>query len=518
MMNKIHNLLGYPKINLYLCRKIFGMGKKIYFQYTPPPKTAWDELPMIEKTDIIKSCVRNGIMSLQNVRTAYNNYVAGRNILEGIPDYQANATEFGNFLAGGGRKDSGEKVVVHQPYYAYDRNGRKIDDTLYYNVDVALPEVTVIPDSMKSPAQRNADERFRQRSNKNYAEQQARDYTTRQSIAAQREWENSPQKRALDLGIAAAQGIGMASDVVSPFFGGLPVYSGLKGAQALDKATSTNNVADYADAALWLSPMLTVAGKKVYDVAKPAVQRAFAKGTPASEWAREGNIQSNLLNFGNVEDGTFKFTGFVEDPVQMHLKRAQAKGYDVSGINIYDLSKDTPENTAFIESIAKQYNLTPEQTKSFLLSHLETHGHAAQFAGTRNIIHDNADNNMSARISHEIDHLFHYPEETIPEGAYYPRLEKVYGNYFKQHNNTEISARGSQLHDYFGHIGNEPITEDMLEYARQHYIQDTGLDNDMHDFLWAIKDNKKVANWLTKYATGIVPFGMLGASSPNSKE
>lgn len=121
------------------------MSKKTYFQYTPPTKTSWDELPMNEKTDIIKSCVRNGIISLQDIRTAYNNYAAGKNILEGIPDYQANAKEFGNFLAGGGRKDNGEKVVVHQPYYAYDSNSRKIDDTLYYNVDVTLPEVAVTP-------------------------------------------------------------------------------------------------------------------------------------------------------------------------------------------------------------------------------------------------------------------------------------------------------------------------------------------------------------------------------------
>ena len=77
IMNKIHNLLGYLKINLYLCRKIFAMSKKIYFQYTPPPKTAWDELPMNEKADIMKSCVRNGIISLQDIRTAYNNYAAG---------------------------------------------------------------------------------------------------------------------------------------------------------------------------------------------------------------------------------------------------------------------------------------------------------------------------------------------------------------------------------------------------------------------------------------------------------
>lgn len=164
-MNKTYNLLGYPKINLYFCREIFDMGKKTYFQYTPPPKTAWDELPMREKTDIMKACVRNGIISPHDIRTAYNNYAAGRNILDGIPDYQANATEFDNFLAGGGKKNSGEKVVVHQPHYAYDSNGRKIDDTLYYNVDVTLPEVVV------------------------YGKNKKTDYTEKASQERQRQWE-----------------------------------------------------------------------------------------------------------------------------------------------------------------------------------------------------------------------------------------------------------------------------------------------------------------------------------------
>lgn len=271
------------------------MSKKTYFQYTPPVKTAWDDLPINEKADIMKSCVRNGIISPRDIRTAYNNYAAGKNILEGIPDYQANAIEFGNFLAGGG-------IKYGKPYYSYDDEGRKVEGVINYNA--TLPETVIIPDSRKSSVQRNEDERFRQRFNRNYAEQQARDYTTRQTIAAQREWENSPQKKALDLGIAAAQGIGMASDVVSPFFGGIPVYSGLKGAQALDRATSTNDVTDYVNAALWLSPMLTVAGKKVYDAAKPAIQNIFQKGTPAAEWAEgpQFSIGNGMIPNGTSED------------------------------------------------------------------------------------------------------------------------------------------------------------------------------------------------------------------------
>ena len=179
------------------------------------------------------------------------------------------------------------QMQIGRPYYSYDWNGQRLTDengNPVLNYNVTLPEVTIIPDKMKSPAQRNEDERYRQRYLRDYAEQQSRDYTARQSIAAHREWENSPQKKVLDLGIATAQGIGMASDVTSSLFGGIPVYSGLKGAEALDRATRSGEVMDYVDAGLWLSPMLTVAGKKVYDTAKPALQKIFQKEPPASEW------------------------------------------------------------------------------------------------------------------------------------------------------------------------------------------------------------------------------------------
>lgn len=625
------------------------MQKYSGYQYTPAPQTEWDKLPMSEKTDVIKVCVHNGITSLQDIRTAYNNYKGGRNIFEGISDYSQKASEFGNFLAGGG------EITYGKPYYSYDENGRKIDDTLNYNA--TFPEVVIIPDSQKSPAQRNADERFRQRSLRDYDQHKAQEYTEKQLSQVIREWNNSTEKKALDYAQAASTGIGIGVDIVS----GLPIYSSLKGASTLSRAETPM---DYVEGGLWLAPVLEGAYQTTKPVVKQAIQTAIDNGGFAISSPRIGKVfgkdvgqftawvpfnrpwieglswintgeptadglsvqyitskhsgearklydavinkareegypgivtgrelisapktystlehyypnkvklddmghwsndnmtglfegpkktvytlddflksasetpnervhflgapryrletpsvsQPKLLDFGNVEDGTFKFTGFSEDPIQMHLKRAQAKGYDTSGINIYDLSKDTPENTAFIESIAKQYGLTPEQTKEFLLNHLDTHSHAANFNNTKNIIHDGTGDNLSARISHEIDHLLHKPDEPIPDGSYYPRIFKRADRYFSKHNNTELSARGSQLHDYFGHTGNEPITEDMLEYARQHYIKDTGLDNNMHDFLWTIKDNKKVADWLTKYATGIVPFGLFGTAVYN---
>ena len=207
---------------------------------------------------------------------------------------------------GGNLFEKAGQMQIGRPFYSYDWNGNKITDASgnpILNYNVSLPEIVVVPDSRLSPAERNYRQRQRQKTFTDYAEQNSRDYTTRQSIAAQRQWENSLQKKALDFGIAAAQGIGMASDVVAPFFGGIPVYSGLKGAQALDRATTTNELADYVDAALWLSPMLTVAGKKVYDATKPAISEAYNQlvdnGTLWDAYTTFGG------RFGNYGDNIF---------------------------------------------------------------------------------------------------------------------------------------------------------------------------------------------------------------------
>lgn len=50
----------------------------------------------------------------------------------------------------------------------------------------------------------------------------------------------------------------------------------------------------------------------------------------------------------------------------------------------------------------------------------------------------------------------------------------------------EIAERMSQLKSYFGMRGNEKFTPKHLAYAREHYIPDTGFDNNMSEFFSAI--------------------------------
>ena len=64
---------------------------------------------------------------------------------------------------------------------------------------------------------------------------------------------------------------------------------------------------------------------------------------------------------------------------------------------------------------------------------------------------------------------------------------------------TELSARGTQLKNYFGFTNpDQVITGDMLKYAAKNYIKDTGVDNNMREFFLAIKDWDKAAKWLSE--------------------
>lgn len=228
------------------------------------------------------------------------------------------------------------------------------------------------------------------------------------------------------------------------------------------------------------------------------------------------NIGSNpFIN----EDIVFSYK---QDPLEMHYARVRAKGlYSPDRIEYYNLSEDSDRNMQLMKKLAPMYGVTPEELLAAYRNHLATKsGHAAALTDVRNtIIHDGKlpKSHASAILSHEADHALHIPDEPVPDGALFPRIY-LRGNYFKSLNNTEVAARGSQLHDYFGHTGTEPITADELKYAREHYIKDTGINNNMYDFLWSINDYDALAKWMTKYSTGIVPLRIISNNQLNNNE
>lgn len=59
----------------------------------------------------------------------------------------------------------------------------------------------------------------------------------------------------------------------------------------------------------------------------------------------------------------------------------------------------------------------------------------------------------------------------------------------------EIAARMAQIKNYFGMTGGEVFTKEHLDYAKKHYVIDTGLDNNMNDLLAMITE-KTEANFI----------------------
>lgn len=111
--------------------------------------------------------------------------------------------------------------------------------------------------------------------------------------------------------------------------------------------------------------------------------------------------------------------------------------------------------------------------------------------------------------TYELDHAVHTPSQ-FPKG-----FNRNASDYFLEDNGSELAARGSQIKDYFKLTNsNQPITEDMLKYASQNYVKDTGIDNDMTEFFNSIVDWKEAAKWLSKYSTSIVVL-TLGVTFPS---
>lgn len=318
-----------------------------------------------------------------------------------------------------------------------------------------------------------------------------------------------------------------------PFIGGAAEYMGgtalgqglTRGLGYLSGAASNSTWLPWADAAL--TSYFGANGMQDIQNGRftPETAMDFMWLYPASRsftgLMKQKNTTKNLedvLHYNSFSEGETLFNSFKQDPLEMHYARAKAKGYDPSSIQIYNLAENSEENTKLINDLAQQYGLTPEQTLDFLMNQLDTHGHAAAFSGTNNIIHDGKATNLSAILSHEVDHVLHTPSEPLPEDVFYPRIKNIYGDYFTKRNNTEVSARGSQLHDYFGHTGTEPLTVEDLEYAKKHYVQDTGINNEMHDLLWCTKDLEPLAKWMSKYSTGVIPIGIINNNQQKTIE
>ena len=207
----------------------------------------------------------------------------------------------------------GGDITYGHPFYSYDNNGQLILDENgkpIINYNATIPEVTIIPDSKKSPAQRNSDERFRQRSLRDYDENRSREYTTRQVIQAQRDWENSAEKKALDYAQSVAMGVGIGADIVS----GLPIYSSLKGVSTLNRAETP---LEYIEGGLWLTPTLGETYKGIKPIFKTASKPINSTNLfEATQFSTETpEVTGRLLETQQAaEKGRNKLLGWIQSP------------------------------------------------------------------------------------------------------------------------------------------------------------------------------------------------------------
>lgn len=120
----------------------------------------YDELPLSHKAEMMRVCIKNGITSPEDIRTAYNNYVEGRNIFDGLSESYRRVAAFNKFLAGGktNNKYSGEDEPTGKMTMRVNQNTVKPVSVSHSSSGYTynLPELVVTP-------QANPDDGYRRR-------------------------------------------------------------------------------------------------------------------------------------------------------------------------------------------------------------------------------------------------------------------------------------------------------------------------------------------------------------------
>lgn len=171
------------------------------------------------------------------------------------------------------------------------------------------------------------------------------------------------------------------------------------------------------------------------------------------------DVEATMANYEAIIDKVFISTDYDDAATFGHLPSALGanRGYGDTGAVFRDAAKDG--------------KTLSDRGKSIIEAHEKAHG--------------------------ILMNLTEGEKEEIRTGFQF-RLEK----YKDKAQADELLARMSQLKNYFGFKGNEQFTKEHLAYAREHYIQDTGLDNDMTSFFEAVPNEKEdeFVHIMNKYA------------------
>ena len=94
----------------------------------------YQELPLSTKIKIKMICNRNNITKPSDIETAYNNYVEGRDIFEGLSEDYQRVSAFDNYLANGGHIYSGEDEDTQQMQKAKPNIFQRPNGSYFYQV------------------------------------------------------------------------------------------------------------------------------------------------------------------------------------------------------------------------------------------------------------------------------------------------------------------------------------------------------------------------------------------------
>jgi hypothetical protein len=247
----------------------------------------YQELPLSTKIKIKMICNRNNITKPSDIETAYNNYVEGRDIFEGLSEDYQRVSAFDNYLANGGHIYSGEDEDTQQMQKAEPNIFQRPDGSYFYQVpggeeiDVT-PINTLSEDNSRwtytdasgriyNPAQPlQSNYSLTEAENANAVERAINNYTRE---LAWRE-ANDPASIALQ-GKYVLPAIGMSSLAASPAT--LPYLN-----TALASGFGAHGIQDLANGNADWQTALEVA--PLASLAKPMVKAA----APTLEWAANG--------------------------------------------------------------------------------------------------------------------------------------------------------------------------------------------------------------------------------------
>lgn len=278
---------------------------------------------------------------------------------------------------------------------------------------------------------------------------------------------------------------------------------------------------DYATLATGLGSLLSkgasmagrYAGKQM---AKRVVGKEFKKGTkhlatPASNSLlvdMSGVTPRPLSEFSSLSDAElakllpdYAHPNWQGDGFKLVKERLWNGGFD--RLEKYgDISRYSPQQRTII------LNSNPKIETSVTLGEQPGTGtYRETYSINKDVLRDYTLQQSSDVKAHEMVHYMYRPsKEQEAELAYNVRqyFKRPEGrDYFRQSRATEQTARGTQIKNYYGlNEGNQDITPAMWEYARRNYVKDTGINNNMTEWLNSVdeRDISAFVKWLSNNA------------------